>query len=267
MEHQEIVKKYLTDTGKETGVEIGAFKTPIPDISPVYVDRFNEYANEKTLADYYGDCSDLPFKDCSLSYVVTSHVIEHVANPLTAFLEWYRVLQHNGIIYMVVPHRKKTFDHLRPLTTVEHIIDDYKNKVTQADGTHIEDFVLGVDWNQYSPATPPDQVDEEKAKLVATYKTSISNHHEINIHFHTFEPESMLELINKASHVLNVAGEFKVLEMIDDFPSSNPNGFLYVIEVKKSQTEQLTSMWRTLNAKLNPRSMFKPSIKKFTAMT
>jgi len=256
MEHQDIVKKYL----KEPGVEIGAFKTPIPSIKPIYVDRFKEYAHEKTLADYYGDCGDLPFKDSSLAYVATSHVIEHVANPLSALLEWYRVLQHKGIIYMVVPDRRKTFDHPRPLTSIDHIIEDYKNKVTQVDGTHIEDFVLGVDWSQFSPATPEHLIDEEKQKLLNSYKENISKQFEINIHFHTFEPETVVALFNKAAEVLNIAGEFKLIEVIDAFPSSNPNGFLVVVEVHKAQTGKLQSVWRQFNYKRNQQSILKNGI-------
>jgi len=260
MEHQDIVKKYL----KEPGVEIGAFKTPIPNIKPIYVDRFDIYANEKTLADCYGDCCDLPFKNTSLLYVATSHVIEHTANPLAALFEWYRVLRHDGIIYMTIPDRRKTFDRARPLTPVKHLIDDYRNGVTQVDGTHIEEFVLGVDWKEFSPATEPHLVEEEQNKLVEIYKTTVANQHEINIHFHTFEPSSMVELITKAPSILGVAGSFEILEVVEDFPSSNPNGFLIVVRVKKNKPERLVSLWRKLRYQLNPRSIFNKKVKCFT---
>ena len=88
------------------GVEIGAFKTPIPGITPIQVDLLAEFAREPTLAEYMGSAIDLPFEDSSLNYVASSHVIEHVANPLAAFQEWYRVLRHGGVIYMVVEHFK-----------------------------------------------------------------------------------------------------------------------------------------------------------------
>lgn len=77
MNHSDVVPKYLTGLG----VEIGAFKTPIPGVKPIYVDLFSHYAGEATLAEYYGDACSLPFYDSSLHYVATSHVLEHVANP------------------------------------------------------------------------------------------------------------------------------------------------------------------------------------------
>jgi hypothetical protein len=51
MEHLDLIPGLLR--GK--GVEIGPFKTPLPGITPVYLDRFAEYAGERTLADCYGD--------------------------------------------------------------------------------------------------------------------------------------------------------------------------------------------------------------------
>lgn len=230
MEHLDLVGGLL----EGPGVEIGAFQTPIPGISPIYVDRFSEYAHQPTLAEYFGDAADLPFLDSSLNYVATSHVIEHVANPLSAFLEWFRVLKNNGVIYMVVPNRLSTFDRMRPLTPVDHIVQDFQEQVTQCDGTHIDDFVLNVDWREFSPSTPEGNVREEREKLLTLYKNAIASNSEINIHFHTFELRSMLELIGRANGVLPLnGGSIRVERMEDPFPRSQPNGFLVVARVYK----------------------------------
>ena len=237
MEHADVVRRYLC----EPGVEIGAFKSPIPGIKPIYVDRFAEFANEKTLADYYGDACDLPFEDSTLNYVASSHLIEHAANPLAALQEWYRVLRHGGIIYMVVPHRQRTFDHPRELTPPAHMIDDYRDGVTQVDGTHIEDFVFGVDWLQYSPSTLVGEIETQQRERANTYRAAIKEGKEINIHFHTFEPESMVELLTWANEVLPVSGRIELIDVIDHFPASTPNGFLVVSHVSKSLLERAQS--------------------------
>ena len=250
MEHLDLVGALLASPG----VEIGAFQTPIPGISPVYVDRFSEYANQPTLAEYFGDAADLPFVDSSLNYVATSHVIEHVANPLSAFLEWYRVLKNDGVIYMVVPSRLFTFDRLRPLTAVEHIIDDFRNHVTQCDGTHIDDFVLNVDWREFSPSTPEPSVAKEREKLLKSYRNAIQSGSEINIHFHTFETATMLELIQRANNVLPLnGGSIRVERVEEPFPKSQPNGFLVVARVHKPG-----ALADTL-----PTDIFRPNAKKF----
>ncbi len=230
MEHLDLVGGLLVSPG----VEIGAFKTPIPGITPVYVDRFSEYANEPTMAEYFGDAADLPFVDSSLNYVATSHVIEHAANPLSALLEWYRVLKDGGVIYMVVPNRLAIFDRSRALTPVEHMVEDFQNQVTQCDGTHIHDFVNNVEWHEFSPGTAKDKVAQERADLLQAYESAIAAGTEINIHFHTFEPDSMVELIRRANAVLPLqGGSFEVERVEVPFPKSQPNGFLVIARVHK----------------------------------
>ena len=235
MEHTDIVPKLFT----EPGVEIGAFKTPIPGIRPTYVDCFREFANEPTKADFYGTAYELPFHDSSLRYVASSHVIEHVANPLAAFCEWYRVLQHRGVIYMVVPDRRLTWDEPRPLTPPEHSVEDFRRGVTQVDGTHIDDFTFGVDWSRYSPDTPAHAIDTERHALAGHYRAAIAEGHEINIHFHTYEAESMTRLVAQASAVLGLSGRIQVERVVPEFPASNPIGFLIVARVRKSLRERI----------------------------
>jgi SAM-dependent methyltransferase len=237
MRHEDLVPRYL----KGHGVEIGAFKTPIPGIAPVYVDRFDRYANEATGAQYYGDAGALPFRTSSLDYVATSHVIEHVADPIAAFAEWCRVLRHGGIIYMVVPDRRLTFDHPRPLTTVEHMLDDHRRGTTQVDGTHIDDFTFGVDPSFFGPDRSSDDVMRERRALADSYRQRIGEGQEINIHFHTFEPESMQALLQAAAHVITPRCRLQVLELIWRFPDDNPIGFLVVARVEKPLLDRIAA--------------------------
>jgi SAM-dependent methyltransferase len=241
MEHSDLVSRYLVGSG----VEIWAFKTPIPGIRPIYLDRFPKFAGEPTLADYYGDACELPFFDSSVSFVATSHVLEHVANPLLALSEWFRVARHGGIIYMVLPDRRRTFDRMRPLTDPRHMLDDYRDRVTQADGTHIDDFVFGVDWAIFSPSTSPGEEKGERDKLASVYRESVRAGYEINIHFHTFESESVVRLIEIGNLERVWKGRLKIVEIIERFPESNPIGFLVVAKVYKSAGLR----WRALFSK------------------
>ncbi|MGA2691781.1 MAG: class I SAM-dependent methyltransferase [Opitutaceae bacterium] len=238
MDHPELVARYL----KEPGVEIGAFKTPIPGIKPTYVDRFPIYAGEPTLADYFGDACELPFLDSTLSYVASSHVLEHVANPLAALAEWFRVLRHGGIVYCVLPDRKKTFDHNRALTPPGHFLDDFRNGVTQSDGTHIDDFVFGVDWTVYSPSTPASGLDAAKRDLASVYHRSVEAGLEINIHFHVFESPVVRDLIALGNRQKIWPGTIEILRVDENFPDSNPIGFLVVARVIKPFRRRLDAI-------------------------
>jgi len=225
------------------GVEIGAFKTPIPGIHPIYVDKFSVYANERCLADFRGEATALPFKDNSLAYVVSSHVLEHVANPIKALIEWNRVLRPDGIMYIVVPDRRFTWDSRRELTSVGHMLDDYWAATTAVDETHIDDFVDNVEWSTYSPATAAAEVAEAKAKLKNLYWATIKSGSEINIHFHVFEPQNIRELVESVSRDSRFSVSWEVLDIQERFPDENPNGILIVVKVKKGLAQRIAS-WR-----------------------
>lgn len=68
--------------------------------------------------------------------VISAHTIEHTADPLRALKEWRRVTRHGGTLVLVLPHRDGTFDHRRPVTTLEHLLDDEARAVDESDATH-----------------------------------------------------------------------------------------------------------------------------------
>jgi SAM-dependent methyltransferase len=238
-----------------SGVEIGAFASPMPGIKPIYVDRFAEYGGVRTKADFYGDACDLPFHPSSLDYVATSHVIEHVANPLAAFREWYRVLKPGGIIYLIAPDRRLTFDHLRELTPPEHMLQDYRHGTGPADPTHIDEFAFGVDWRMFAPETPPHEMLEARVFRAASYHQAANKGEEINIHFHTFELASLVELIELGNRHRIWPGRISILERRFAFPRSRPDGVLIVATVHKPLIERLSMGFR-------PRGLL-PSAKRF----
>jgi SAM-dependent methyltransferase len=83
------------------------------------------------------------FADATLDFVFSSHVFEHMANPLGALLTWCRVLRPGGLVYLIVPQRDALeADAVRPLTTTEHLVGDWVRGETFA--THPVDPGHGV---------------------------------------------------------------------------------------------------------------------------
>ena len=223
--HRRKTSKWL-NRGK--GIEIGAFKTPIEGIQPYYVDKFRKFANERCLADIFSDPVYLPFHANSLDYVASSHVLEHMANPVAAICEWYRVLRPGGIMYMVVPDRRYTWDHDRQLTSCDHLLDDYFRGMTDCDATHIDDFVDHVDWLQYAPDTALEDVPAKKAVRKKAYHEAVSAGRIINIHFHVFEPSNLMELFKRLTLHPKTGLQLSIVDHEERFPSKSPNGFLIV---------------------------------------
>ena len=79
--------------------------------------------------------------DESYDFLLSSHMIEHTANPIKALKEWLRVVKENGHLILVIPHKDATFDHNRPVTTLEHLIQDYDNNMTEEDLTHMDEIL------------------------------------------------------------------------------------------------------------------------------
>lgn len=99
--------------------------------------------------DYVTDAANLPFAaDETLGFVCSSHVLEHLANPLKAIAEWKRVIKKGGIIYAGVPDKRYMFDRKRPRTPLSHLIDDFEKNMDQSDKTHISEFLEKFDENE-----------------------------------------------------------------------------------------------------------------------
>lgn len=144
---------------------------------------------------------------------------------------------------MVIPDRHKTFDHSRPLTDPNHFLDDYRNRVNQCDGTHINDFVYGVDWAMFSPSTVPTEERSARDQLASGYRNAIESSLQINIHFHTFELSNALSLIEIGNRESVWNGSIQVLEVAESFPETCPNGFLIVARVNKVFRDRFRSFF------------------------
>lgn len=64
---------------------------------------------------------DLPLDDNSVDFVVSSHVFEHMWNPIETLREWCRVTRPGGFIFAIIPHPDRTFDKGKPVTTLAEL--------------------------------------------------------------------------------------------------------------------------------------------------
>ena len=132
-------------------------------------------------------------------YLLASHVLEHIANPLKALNTWKRVLRPEGILILVVPHRDGTFDHRRPITTLDHIVDDFRKSVTEADETHVTEIVALHDLGR-DPGAGSQEAFLKRAARNAEYRS---------LHHHVFDTELVLRLVDRA----NLEIEYLDIEM------------------------------------------------------
>jgi SAM-dependent methyltransferase len=79
--------------------------------------------------------------DNTYDFVLSSHCLEHVANPLAALREWLRVVRHGGHLVLLLPDRAHTFDQRRPVTTLAHLREDFTRRTADDDLTHLEEIL------------------------------------------------------------------------------------------------------------------------------
>lgn len=91
---------------------------------------------------YIGDGLDLP-KECLLKnydFVLASHVLEHIANPLKALFHWKKTIKIGSCIYLILPKKELCFDHKRPITPMEILIDKYDRNVGEDDLSSLDEI-------------------------------------------------------------------------------------------------------------------------------
>jgi SAM-dependent methyltransferase len=126
--------------------------------------------------------------DATYDLVLSSHVIEHIANPLRALAAWRRVTRPGGHLLLIVPHMAGTFDHRRPLTTLEHMIDDEARRTSEDDLTHLQETLRLHDRNR-------DAEDVEQAVWEQRRRENPSRR---LLHHHTFTTRSLMRLLDRA---------------------------------------------------------------------
>ncbi len=75
------------------------------------------------------------------NYVVASHVIEHIPNPLEWLNEIYGFLEPEGILSLAIPNKRYCFDRLRRLTTATDWIGAWLQKATKPTPVQILDVL------------------------------------------------------------------------------------------------------------------------------
>ncbi len=158
----------------------------------------------------------LPFQDATLDYVVSSHVIEHFYDPVKALREWYRVIQPGGYIFVIAPHRDRTFDHKRVVTPLQELIDRSTGRVK------LSDYAMRP-GERVEPGKPDEREpqflvrDKAAAKMAEGWPRFTSDTHH---HWSVWRTDDFLELVRWL--------KFEVVE-VQDVDDKIGNGFTVVI--------------------------------------
>ena len=196
------------------GIEIGgSFKNSfgLNTLNIDYTDESNIWHQMDSTfkVDIVASGDDLPFKDNTWDFVINSHVLEHFFDPIKAINEWLRVIKPSGYLYMIIPHKERTFDRDREITPLSEIIARHKGELKIQDYAHNENSISQANETKY-------MLIKDTPILPGFEQLSEDNHQ----HWNVWTTESFLEFMKYL--------KLDVLEC-QDVDDKVGNGFAIVI--------------------------------------
>jgi SAM-dependent methyltransferase len=205
------------------GLELGPGHLPFPGaeaLDVTYVDRWKPDHFRELFPELDGDVevpdidvyTDLDqqglaaFSDDSQDFVICSHVLEHVAAPIALLEEMYRVLTPNGVLVLLLPDRRRTFDRYRPSTALDHLIREYLTDIRVVDDQHLFDFITLAEPGEAYTRRPDDWTRDEFYEW----------HRDRSIHVHCWTEDEFDEVLAYCTDTLRFRWEIVDRLPLDD---------------------------------------------------
>jgi SAM-dependent methyltransferase len=136
--------------------------------------------------------------DLRYSFVLSSHSLEHISNPVRALKEWIRVVKPGGAIIVLLPDYRRTFDLRRKPTSIEHMLEDYELGRDERDLTHLEEILELHDLSRDPAAGSKEHF----------LQRSLQNFENRCLHHHVFDEcniRELFEAVGLTVHILEFA--------------------------------------------------------------
>jgi len=190
--HQLLNRAELFSRMKGDGVEIGPGPKPqalptrkrrvryveqaTPDMWQSLYGKETPTPVDKNLWNRYvvGTAGNIPADKASLDFIFSSHVVEHLANPLGHFAYWASLLKPGGFVAAVIPDRDGCQDYPFPASSVEEIVSEWRAGSMEVTPEHFRR------WGQ---------IQMPKSTVEELMKSGRS------IHVHFYNPASMADLL------------------------------------------------------------------------
>lgn len=186
------------------------YPLPYPGVTVRYVDRWAPAANAELFPELGEEAAFPPpdiiadldierlkaLSDEGVDFVVASHLLEHLADPMGLLADVHRVLRRGGVVLILLPDRHVTFDRLRRPTDLAHLIAEHEAGVTEVDDAHIEEFIKAT--------APIGTLSDDPAER----QRHIQAHRKRSVHAHCWDLEEFEEVLNYSIQSLGMQWEF-----------------------------------------------------------
>jgi SAM-dependent methyltransferase len=145
-------------------------------------------------------------------YVIASHVIEHLPDPVSWLADVASTLRVGGVLSLAIPDKRYCFDCNRRPTDISELVDSYLRRLRQPSFRQAYDFIAkGISgevdtaavWagtKSYAGVTRSDVENPDVAALELCRSIAKADAF-VDIHCSVFTPASFLELYEKLVHL------------------------------------------------------------------
>jgi SAM-dependent methyltransferase len=254
------------DIHRLSGLEIGPLASPIVEKDRGKVLYADHCSTDELRTKYAGQVpvNSICDIDCvwvgslreavggiTFDYVIASHVMEHIPNPVGWLLQVKEVLRPGGKLCLVIPDKRFTFDIGRPLSTVGEFVEaSLINPTTPSIKQVFDNYTLARRVNKKTlwaaPATAPQSLPHLHPRGIATtFVKRVMDGEYVDCHCWIFTPRSFLDVLE----ALIAAGltAYSVSAFFDTVPGQHE--FVVQLQPDSRPVDSLISdvrEWKTL---------------------
>lgn len=222
------------DVGTGKGLEIGALASPVVTRSEgriFYVDHADraelqaKYANDEHMKTRLDDIVDVDFvlepgqtlseavkAEAPYDYVIASHLIEHIPDIVGWLSDVAPLLSTDGILSLVIPDKRYTFDINRSVTEISDVVDAHLRHLERPSYGQAFDFFARalngvVDRAQvWAGTTDYSQMlrqdcEDPFATAYDWCRGALGSGQFVDVHCHVFTPSSFLDILEKLARL------------------------------------------------------------------
>ncbi len=122
---EELLKKFEEESKKKNNIDL-YLKA---DKKIEEIDIVSPKSMKMAISDYLKEKGE-PVQNLNgyFDYIISSHNLEHMPNPIQFFIDASEILKEDGILNMAIPIATRCFDCFRPLSTTGEMLDAYISK-------------------------------------------------------------------------------------------------------------------------------------------
>ncbi len=241
------------DLKKGSGLELGPLYSPVVEKSEAKIFYIDHMSRADLIKKYTGHPFDVesivevdyvadgtPLKKLvsnkKFDYVIASHVIEHIPDVVSWLKEVAEVLNEGGILSLVIPDKRFSFDIARDVTKPSQIVGAYVDKLDMSTAAMIYESISEYReltpmqaWEQGNSYSVGEPADHNLKEAFDKAKLSRDKSHYVDAHCHVFTPLSFFEILKR----LNYHGllDFEVAY----FKDTNQNELEFYVSLKKTK--------------------------------